>query len=100
MDLQARGWKKIGEPAEQTIPSSETWRLGWEPFCVELELWGNGEIRGRLCAPGLKIYGNMVFESLRSIPDAVDFLEKLLDGAIRALPDQDHTPQTKGEDDD
>lgn len=85
--LKKRGWKRIGsDPPELTIPSYEMWRLGWEPFCVELEVWENKEIRGRLCAPGLKVQGTMVFEYLRNVPDAVDFLEKLLEGAIRSLP--------------
>lgn len=84
--LTGRGWQRIGGPSDGTVPSCETWRRGWQPFCVEIELWGTGEIRGRLCAPGLKIQGNMVFEALRSVPDAVDFLERLLEGATKALP--------------
>ena len=87
--LKRRGWRpvELHSPSEQTIPRSETWRLGWEPFCAELELWDNGEIRGRICAPGLKVHGTMTFDSLRSIEDAVDFLEKLVEGATNALPD-------------
>ena len=84
--LTQRGWRRVPEPAEQTIPRSDTWRLGTGAFHVELELWENGEIRGRLCAPGMRVYGNMTFPSLRSVPDAVDFLEKLLEGATNALP--------------
>lgn len=97
MDLAERGWKQIDPDPPGTVPRVQSWRLGWEPFCVELEIWEKGEIRGRLCAPGLKVYGNMVFESLRSVPDAVDFLEKLLDGATHALP-QEPQPEAEGED--
>ena len=86
--LKSRGWRLVGPnpPGERLVPHSETWRHGWEPFCVELELWQTGEIRGRLCAPGMKVHGNMIFESLRSIEDAVEFLERLLKGATQALP--------------
>ena len=85
--LKDRGWIRVGpEPLEPILPCMVIWRLGWEPFCVELELWGNGEIKGRLCAPGLQVQGNIVFESLKSVEDAVDFLEKLLQGALTSLP--------------
>jgi hypothetical protein len=33
----------------------------------------------------MKVHGNMIFESLRSVEDAVDFLERLLEGATLAL---------------
>jgi hypothetical protein len=85
MDLTARGWKKVDD-LEDSVPRVAVWRKGWEPFCVELELWSTGEIRGRLAAPGLAICGNMIFCDLPSVEDAVNFLEKLLVGATAALP--------------
>jgi hypothetical protein len=90
MDLRDRGWTllPIGYP-NQSSHNCEVWRFGSEPFCVELELWSNGQIHGRLCAPGLNVTGTMIFESLKSVLSAVEFLEKLLDGAIKALPKND-----------
>ena len=85
--LTARGWVLV-ERVTNSAPQFEVWRLGREPFCVELELWGkkeNQEIRGRLAAPGIQVQGNMIFTKLPSIPEAVSFLERLLEGATRAL---------------
>lgn len=91
MELKSRGWRLIRAVDEDgvTVPKYSVWRKGWEPFCVELELWDNEDIRGRLAAPGLKVHGNLIFSNMPSVDEAATFLEKLLVGATAALPTKD-----------
>jgi hypothetical protein len=83
MILKELGWRQIGAPtASSTV---QIWRKGWEPFCVEIEIFRAGEIRGRLAAPGLAVQGNMVFENMPSVEDAAKFMDKLLEAVTKAL---------------
>ena len=97
MELTSRGWRLVTAVDEDgvTVPKCEIWRKGWEPFCVEIELWDNGDIRGRLAAPGLQVHGNMIFTDLPDIDSASVFLNKLLIGANAALLIED--PNRKDE---
>ena len=84
MSLSLRGWRQVDDGLDK-VPRVQIWRKGTEPFCIEMEIWDGGNVRGRLCAPGMKVCGTMIFE-LSSVDEGAVFLEKLMDGATKALP--------------
>lgn len=91
MDLAQRGWSRVSD-GKGAVPLVEVWRKCVGPLCVELELWDNGNIRGRLCSGEGRITGGLQFDNLSTIDEVAQFLEKLLDGAAKAFTSRNGEP--------